>query len=46
MQIVGASFGLRMKLWPTGARDLSSVGMAEEDANGGIACEQAPTPVI
>jgi hypothetical protein len=55
MQIAGASFDLRMKLRPTGARDLSSAlsaiglaaaeGLAKEDDDGGIACKQAPTPI-
>jgi hypothetical protein len=51
MHLQEARFGLRMKLRPTGARDLSSVtsaiasataeGPAEEDGRGKIARERA-----
>jgi hypothetical protein len=44
-----------LKLWRTGARDLSSVlsaigraaaeGPAKGDTDGGIACKQAPTSI-
>ena len=39
--IVGSELRPSLKLRPTGARDLFSVGPAEEEGRGEIACEQA-----
>jgi hypothetical protein len=41
MQIVGGEVPPPLKLRWTGARDLSSVGLAEEDSEVKIACKQA-----